>query len=337
MNWLAMDIGGANLKVADGNGFAEVYPFAMWKESKQLAQELRTLIAQSPFSDHLAVTMTGELADCFDNKAAGVTFILEAVERAADRRHTRVYLNNGMLVTPQVAARRPYEVAAANWYALAVFARRFVKKSSALLIDVGSTTCDIVPLFNGAVESIGKNDTDRLIAGELIYTGVERSPVCGLVDKVPFRNQTCPVMQELFATTQDVYVLLGLIPEDMTNVRTADGRPSSKACARVRLGRLLGADVESFNHRDAVILAQAVADTQSQRIAGGIMQVASRLPLPPVNVMISGMGEFLIRRALESTPLQVRVISIAQELGPKISRCGPAHALAVLAREAAGP
>ena len=95
MSWLALDIGGANLKVADGVGYAESFPFALWRDSVRLAQELRTVIAQAPACDHLAVTMTGELADCFESKSEGVSFILDSVSEASDGRHTRVYLSDG--------------------------------------------------------------------------------------------------------------------------------------------------------------------------------------------------------------------------------------------------
>ena len=89
MNWLALDIGGANLKLADGLGFAASHRFALWKDRARLARELRIAIAASPVSDHLAVTMTGELADCFTDKPEGVEYILRAVHEAADGRHTR--------------------------------------------------------------------------------------------------------------------------------------------------------------------------------------------------------------------------------------------------------
>ena len=69
MSWLALDIGGANVKVADGKGYAQSYGFAMWKQSARLAQQIRTAIYEAPAADHLAVTMTGELADCFASKA----------------------------------------------------------------------------------------------------------------------------------------------------------------------------------------------------------------------------------------------------------------------------
>ena len=67
MNWLGIDIGGANIKVADGRGFAATYPFALWRKADQLEHELRRVISESPESDHLITTMTGELADCFES------------------------------------------------------------------------------------------------------------------------------------------------------------------------------------------------------------------------------------------------------------------------------
>ena len=232
MGWLGIDIGGANIKLADGRGFADAQPFALWKHSQRLAHELRTQIAHAPPCDHLAVAMTGELADCYATKAEGVKRILEAVEEASDRRHTRVYLSRGVLVSPQVAMTRAREAAAANWHALARFAERLVGDSSALVIDVGSTTCDVVPLVDGKVASVGGTDTQRLLTGELLYTGVERSPVCAVLDRVPYRGQECTVAQELFATTRDVYVVLDELPEGGEPELTADGRPNQKAWAR---------------------------------------------------------------------------------------------------------
>src|SRR3954451_4261640 len=104
MQYLALDIGGANIKVADGLGYSATYAFPLWKESVKLSKQLRAIISESPAADHLAITMTGELADCFASKADGVKHILDAVASAADNRHTRVYLHDGRQVTPQVAA-----------------------------------------------------------------------------------------------------------------------------------------------------------------------------------------------------------------------------------------
>jgi probable H4MPT-linked C1 transfer pathway protein len=333
VGWLALDIGGANIKVADGRGYAQSYGFAMWTQSARLSQQLRTVIYEAPPADHLAVTMTGELADCFESKAAGVKFILEALNAASDNRHTRIYLVDGKLVAPSVALNHPHLAAASNWHALASFAGRFATAGPALMIDVGSTTCDVIPLVDGKPVATGTTDTQRLLAGELLYTGVERSPLCAVVSLVPYRGKSCPVVQELFATMRDSYLILEKVPEDTTSTNTADGKPASRAAARARLGRMIAADDQEFNHKDALAIAKSAADAQISRLAGAIQQVIQALPLPPSLVIVSGQGEFLAREALDFLTLNCPVVSLGQHLGGSISRCAPAHALAVLACE----
>jgi len=333
MNWLALDIGGANIKVADGLGFARSYTFPLWKDSASLAQRIRTILSESPAADHLAVTMTGELADCFASKADGVRFILDAVAQGADNRHTRVYLVDGRLVAPQVAAESPELAAASNWHAMARFAGRFAREGAALLIDVGSTTCDIIPLIDGTPAASGRTDTQRLLAGELIYTGVDRSPVCAVASSAPYRGQQCPFAQELFATMRDVYVVLGKLPEDTLSTATADGRQASRTAAVTRLGRMFAADDTEFGPDDAIALAESVTQAQAALLAAGIRKVTQRMPHPPQRIILSGHGEFLASAALDAASVTAPRISLSQELDPVRSRVGPAYALAVLARE----
>jgi probable H4MPT-linked C1 transfer pathway protein len=336
MKWLGLDIGGANVKAADGCGYAHAYPLALWREPGLLAQQIRTAIYEAPPSDHLVITMTGELADCFDSKTAGVRFILEAVRAGADNRHTRVYLVDGRLVSPHVAATMPQLAAASNWHALAAFAGRYAPSGVALLIDIGSTTCDVIPLIDSKPTAKGKTDLERLLSGELVYTGVERSPLYAILNTAPYRDQTCPLVQELFATTADAYLILEELPDDPANTATADGKPATRAHARIRLGRMLAADAEEFNHRDAVILAQSVADAQAELVAGGIRKVIEGLPAAPQKLILSGHGEFLARSALARLGLTLPTVVLAKELGIAVSRCAPAHAVAVLAAELSG-
>lgn len=330
MPWLGLDIGGANVKAADGNGYAISYGFPLWKQPRDLVGQLRTAISEAPSNDHLAVTMTGELADCFENKAAGVAFILEAVGQAADGRHTRVYQCDGRLVSLQVAHNQPQLAAASNWRALAQFATRYAPEGAGLLLDVGSTTCDVIPLTDGQVTAQGMTDTERLLAGELVYMGVERTPLCALVQNVPYRDQLCPVAAEWFATTRDIYLLQGNLSEDPGDTDTADGKPATKAAARARLARTICADSENFHHRDAAVMAKSISVTQQEKLAAAIRQVSES----PQTIVLSGHGEFLARRTLEELDDAVTVVSLTRELGAVVSRCAPAHALAVLANEA---
>jgi hypothetical protein len=57
---------------------------------------------------------------------------------------------------------------------------------------------------------------------------------------------------------------------------------------------------------------------------------------PPMTLILSGHGEFLARAAVARLPWgqsPPELVSLAQALGPHVSRCAPAHALAVLAQE----
>lgn len=335
MNWLGMDIGGANVKVADAGTFALIRSFALWRHPERLIQKLREILATCPPFTHLAVTMTGELADCFDSKQMGIECILNAVARSAEGKHQRVYLSDGRLVSPIVARQCPQLAAASNWHALASYCGRFLESGVGLLIDVGSTTTDVIPFDDRSPRSAGVTDTQRLRRHELVYTGVERSPVCAIVNRLPYRGEVSRVAQELFATTHDVYLLLGQLPEELRCTSTADGRPATKACARARLGRIICADATEVNHRDAVRLAEAVAQQQRESIAEAISDCCRALSESPSIIVISGKGEFLARQAVQAAGLSAPLISLAEALGPRVSTAATAHALASICAERA--
>lgn len=337
---LALDIGGANLKAADGRGFALSRFFPLWQTPQGLADAIGDLIASSPQAQTLVATMTGELADCFSTKADGVRAIVAALAQAVGPRALRIYFTDGAFAEPLLAVERPLLAAASNWHALARFAARFVEGNLGLLIDIGSTTCDIIPIIEGRPAACGQTDPERLVSGELVYTGVERSPVCAVVDALPWREQSCPVAQELFATTRDAYLMLGPLPEDPTDTHTADGRPATRAAAHDRLARSICADRTMFDEADARRAASAVFESQCQLIATAVEKVVDRLPSPArqrLTAIVSGQGEFLARQVVERALPDCTVVSMNDKLGTEISRVAPAHALAVLARESLGP
>jgi (4-(4-[2-(gamma-L-glutamylamino)ethyl]phenoxymethyl)furan-2-yl)methanamine synthase len=330
---VSLDIGGANLKAADGLGYARSRSFALWRTPELLAVELQRLIGETPHCDRLAVTMTGELADCYATKAIGVRSILNAVESAAAGRPIVVYLATGEWATLDEARETPLLAAASNWRALATFANRFASSRPALLIDMGSTTADIIPLDKSGPCPGGLTDPARLIIGELVYTGIERTPISAIVQRLPWRGETCPVASELFATSADAYLLLGEIPEDSQCGDTADGRPMTRVAARARMARMICADTTMFTKADAQAGASAIRNAQLAMLESAARNVAARLGRPPQSLILSGEGEFLLQQLTARLPWQCEVLSLTKELGAKVSRCAPAHALAVLARE----
>lgn len=334
MEWLALDVGGANLKVADGRGYAHSKSFALWRSPDRLADELRALIDQAPGADALAVTMTGELADCYESKADGVRSIVAAVTAAAGSKTIAVYQVDGTWASPDEVAAAPRLAAASNWRALAEYVHRGSFERPALLIDLGSTTADVIPLDEHGPCPAGLTDAQRLLAGELVYTGVDRTPLGAVVQRLPLGGVMCPVAAEHFATTADAYLLLGEMPPDAANTDTADGRPRTIAAARGRLARMLCADLTELSPTDIELAAAAIRDAQLQSLAAAAEHVAARLGQPPRTLVLSGQGEHLLRRLAAQLPWRSSTRSLSQEWGADASRCAPAHALAALAREA---
>jgi probable H4MPT-linked C1 transfer pathway protein len=335
MNYLGLDIGGANLKVADGLGFAASHVFPLWQRPAELQSELRKLIQESPEADELAITMTGELADCFATKAEGVSAILDAVTGAAEGRRVQVYLVDGRLVDVKTTVTQALLASASNWHILATFAARFCEGDAALLLDIGSTTTDIIPIGRNGPQAVGRTDPERLQSGELIYTGIERSPLCAVTPVLSWRGEDCAVAQELFATTSDAYVMLGELPEDTGDFQTADGRSQTKTNAHARLARAICADATMFSERDALRSAEMVQEAQLKQLENAARRVLDRMDTPPRDIVLSGHGEFLGRMLIDRIGLDGRVVSLTQQLGAMVSRSACAHALAVLARERA--
>ena len=148
---LALDVGGANIKAADGTGWTHTEPFAMWRDALRLADVL-TRIARDVGPRRIVATMTGEIADCFAGRVEGVSHIVGALAAAAEASgcgSPGIYRVDGRIVSPDDVATDPLSVAASNWHAVARLAASLVPHARALLVDIGSTTCDIVPLAGG--------------------------------------------------------------------------------------------------------------------------------------------------------------------------------------------
>jgi probable H4MPT-linked C1 transfer pathway protein len=201
------------------------------------------------------------------------------------------------------------------------------------LWDVGSTTTDIVPVDVDGPRPVGLTDPERLVSGELSYTGVVRTPVAALLEALPWRGSWCPVASELFATSVDAYILLGEIAEDDQACDTADGRGRTRAFARQRLARMICADQEVYSMADALAAAVTIRDAQISRMFFAARQVVSRLDRGITQVIASGQGEFLIPLCVKRLGVDVPVVSLREQLGTETSRVATGHALAVLAAE----
>ncbi|MDA0586605.1 MAG: H4MPT-linked C1 transfer pathway protein [Planctomycetota bacterium] len=332
---VGLDIGGANLKAAHSDGSCRSRPFAIWQSPDKLGNELQELIGDWLPCRALAVTMTAELADCFATKAEGVDRILASVESLAGDIPVSVWQTGGEFVSPEFAREFPLLTAAANWHALATFVGRMAPRGRSLLIDIGTTTCDIIPIENGLPMPTGRTDLERLQSGELVYSGVRRTPVCAVAHSVPLGEGYVQLAAELFATMLDVYLLTGDIAENASDCETANGRAATVEFAHDRLARAICGDRAEVSLDEARGIASFLADVQQQRLAGGLNRVLAGNDRPVESVLVSGSGSFLARRLVESHPKLsgATVHQLTEIFSPEVGEAACAFALAKLGDE----
>src|SRR5215469_12027079 len=209
---IGLDVGGANTKAAflDGDGPAQVVsePFEVWRDAGAMAEVIASVVgrlglARAP----VAMTTTAELVDVFATKREGVLFVLDAAAEALRDRPLRVITTQGSLVALEAARAAPLSCAAANWVATALMVARSFP--DAILIDCGGTTTDVIPIVGGEVAARGRTDVERLLGGELVYTGALRTNIAAVVSHVPIGGEPCPVSSELFAISADAHLLRG--------------------------------------------------------------------------------------------------------------------------------
>lgn len=314
---IGLDIGGANTKLASSDGaLVELHYLPLWKNTR--LPEVLKEIAQKLQPEKVAVVMTGELADCFENKEQGIYFIKEAVDLAFSSSKVSYVNNMGRFQRGTDSLR---ELAAANWAASARLVGTEI--GDCIFVDVGSTTSDIIPIVSGEHKA-GMTDFERLSRSELVYAGTLRTNLAVLLDKVQLENGLCRTSSELFATTADAYLLLGKIDEDMYTCETADGAGRSKIDAMRRIARLVCADLSEIKEEELLEIACQVKKKQVSTLVEAISKVANRNGLN--RIVAAGLGEFLIQEAAEI--LGFEFISVSCQWGEKISKVFPAYAAA---------
>jgi probable H4MPT-linked C1 transfer pathway protein len=334
--WLAVDIGGAHLKAAHQRAGARTSRFEVWRRPGKLGQAIVALASTFPPFERAAVTMTAELCDCYRTKAEGVLAILDAVDQALPSQPVVVWGTDGRFHSTEAIRRNPPVAAAANWLALATVAASLVPRDRAILIDVGSTTTDLIPLDQGNVLVRGRTDTERLRTGELVYAGVRRTPVCALATALTLGpGEPIGLSAELFATTHDVFLTLGDLVPDPDDLATADGRPAMVELARDRLARMVGADRETFSLDDARALARSAEQCLLDRLAEAGERACARTIGRPGVAIVSGSGEFLARRvARRMLGPDLPILGLADLWGEAASTAACAWALLILAGRA---
>lgn len=331
---IGWDVGGAHLKAARINGAGKVdaviqVSCPLWRGLDELNRALDIAISQLGPSAAHAATMTGEMVDLFPDRHSGVTAIARTMRQRFAECDLQFYCGHGEFIEYESVANRTSDIASANWRATAEIVASRIERG--LLIDIGSTTTDIIAINNHEVCCIGVDDFTRLIAGELVYSGVVRTPLMALADRVAFRGKTVPVIAEHFATSADIYRLLGQLPDGVDQQPTADGEEKSVVASARRIARMIGRDMESTGIEDWHALAQAFRAAQLTKINAAIDVVG----ISQSHIVGAGIGDFLLKDLARTRNWNyqtfAQLLLLPENIALEATRAAPAVAVALLA------
>lgn len=334
---IGWDVGGAHLKAvllnADGSVVAATQVYcSLWRGLRELEFAIDNVLLEFSADRHV-VTMTGELADIFANRREGVLSIAATLTRKLGET-VQYYAGKHGFVGVDAVEKRWSDIASMNWYASVQYVAQHVPR--ALFVDIGSTTTDIARIEQAIPHSIGFTDASRMQHDELVYTGVVRTPLMALAQKIPFGGHMSNVAAEHFATTADVYTLTGELAIAENVAETADGAEKSMQASACRIARMVGCDADDAPLASWIALAQAFKRVQLDQIRDALLKQISLLPdNTGLKLVGAGAGSFLVAELAKSLGFEYQAVTefIAAdnvEAKQMAAVCFPAYAVAYL-------
>ena len=314
---IGLDIGGAHLKACliRNDTFLKLGKIAMfktpiWESQNTLVSTLKE-IEQKWVIDkdiQINITMTAELADCFRDRREGVQKILSIVKSTFSYGKLKIYSANGLkdFVIP---FKNYKQIASANWHTTAGTLSKIER--NCFLIDIGSTTTDIIPIQLGKILSPQfSTDFMRLQRGELLYLGVSRTSLSSIKRQLLFRSKMTNVIRENFASTADLFRLTKQLNPKYDLYPTFDGKNKTMLATRRRLARIIGLDTHDVTVEELNALAQQIKQIFVSEIIENLKKVdlqynmSSRTP-----IIVTGSGKFLAMEIQNQLKCQTKIYS----------------------------
>jgi probable H4MPT-linked C1 transfer pathway protein len=334
---IGWDIGGAHLKAVKINATggllaAKQLYCPLWRGLHELNQAIDTILSEFNADTHF-VTMTGELADIFQNRDVGVIQLANCVTQKLSGK-VMFYAGKAGFVMPTEVDVQTANIASMNWLASVEYAAQHIPQ--ALFLDIGSTTTDIAVIRDATPQVLGFNDATRMQTDELVYTGVVRTPLMALAQKILFAGNMVNVAAEHFATTADVYTLTGDLPKSANMAETADGMEKTIEASARRIARMIGWDAGDAPLSAWQNLACAFKDAQLHQIKLAVLRQLALLDNPQELCLVgAGAGDFLVAEL--AAQLGFKYQSIASfinadndQIKAMATVCLPAYAVASL-------
>ncbi|MHA2232232.1 MAG: hydantoinase/oxoprolinase family protein [Candidatus Hodarchaeales archaeon] len=337
--YCGLDVGGANtkcviLKRRNSKEMVTVESrsiyFPFWEKKNEFPDLIKELVSslEKKFSRvDFGITITAELSDAFETKKEGIKYIVRSFSEVTTST-PRFYTVNGSFLPPEKAISNWLEIAASNWHATATIVGRFFL--DALLVDIGSTTTDIIRIYKGKPCPQGFTDTKRLQTGELVFVGALRTNLATLSNELLIDDVPTQTSSEIFACTADILRVLGKIKSEDYTIPTPDGKSASRKHCLGRIARVVCADRNTLREEQITDLARQLLLCLIQRIQQSVKrQVRSNLSWPPKCTVLAGIGAKTLGLDVVAE-IPTKIAYLSDIIGEKEAEIAPAYSVAFL-------
>ena len=244
--YFGWDIGGANTKITVFNSNYEISDFYfkninIWSSLSIFERFVEKISKKYSGSDNYHfITLTAEACDNFETRSKGVISIINLCDMYLSG-EKKYYSNNNKYVNIKEAAKNPISMYSTNWILTLNYLNRQNKIN--LIIDIGSTTTDFIYRNMSVSENI--NDFKRLSNRTLLYQGAIRTPVPMFANTTKFDEREIPIINEVYATSGDIFCILNDIKFEKNNHIGSDNLPYTEINSLNRISRLIGKDYKN--------------------------------------------------------------------------------------------
>ncbi len=297
LSFLGIDIGGAHIKLVglDEKKNVIIVKYRkcyIWKDPQKLLGEIKFINSLSKNKEVVCgITMTAELCDIFSTRKSGAKTLRNKCRKI---KFKKLFYENSKKVFESIDKSNPVNFMSMNWHAAGRFIAKFLE--NAILIDLGSTTTDFICIKNNKIMNIGFDDFSRLQNGELLYTGIIRTPIFGIENSVNLNSKEFNIIPEFFSRTSDLYRVQGKIKKIFDIDEEADLSSKSINSSYRRIARSFGLDLSNQNKKIIHKLSKKITEQQLNLISENVDKLIKKFGMTQKTPLIlAGIGQEILR------------------------------------------
>ena len=305
--YLGIDIGGAHIKIVGLDQFQNICLIKyrkcyLWKNPKKLKQEVTFINSLSNNKNILCgVTMTAELCDIFPDRLTGAKLILNECKKIKFK--TFLYSKSDK-VFEKLQSNNLSNLMSMNWHSIGKYLTHFVK--NALIIDLGSTTTDFICIKNGKIMNKAFNDFKRLSNGEILYTGLMRTPLFAIKKNVKYKSKNISIIPEYFSNTSDIYRINKKIKKEFDIDDETDFSDKNVIGSYKRIARSFGMDYHSKDKFFIKKLSENIMNEQLNTINKNTEKLLKKFNMKKKSLIIlSGIGQEVLKKLFKNNKVKL--------------------------------